>query len=220
MSALKSWNDFLESMEHEIKDCSIVLGVDAYRVDDCKGKFDGIRTHCNIRNPESNLQVKTCDYFYIPKEKSLFLCVEFSDLLAQKNIRDESIEKIKSLDIDIVRSEKKSIIKKSGSTSLISDEMADKIVNTDFILRELYSGKCGEYIYDAPNENHSKHFLIVYYLHDSDEIDRARMSDSQNDTFHNEEERLNSKLATHLFAYINNKIHWLEIRTFQEVYCN
>lgn len=98
--------------------------------------------------------------------------------------------------------------------------MADKIINTDFILRELHSEKYGEYICDIPNQNHPKHFLIVYYLPNSDEIDRARMSDSQNDAFHNEEERLNSKLATHLFAYINNKIHWLEIRTFQEVYCN
>ncbi|ANB91043.1 hypothetical protein MOVS_02510 [Moraxella ovis] len=218
MSKLKSWNDFLEPMEHEIKDCSIVLGVGACRVDDCKGKFDGIRTHCNIRNPESNQKVKTCDYFYIPNEKTLFLCVEFSDLLAQKNTRDDSIDKIKSL--DIIRSEKKSIIKKLDSVSLISDEMADKIVNTDFILRKLYSRKYSEFICDIPNENYSKHFLIVYYLPNSDEIDRARMSDSQNDTFHNEEERLNSKLATHLFAYINNKIHWLEIRTFQEVYCN
>lgn len=63
MSALKSWNDFLEPMEHEIKDCSIVLGVDACRVDN-----DGIKDHCKICNPANNNRVKSCDYFYILDE--------------------------------------------------------------------------------------------------------------------------------------------------------
>lgn len=217
MSTLKSWEDFLEPMEHEIKDCSMVLGVDAYRVDDCKGKFDGIRTHCNIRNPENNQKVKTCDYFYIVNEK--FLCIEFSDLSAQKSKRDESINKIKKIGID--RSEWINILENSNSDSIISNELFHKIVDTDFILRNLYNGNYNTLIANPPNENHSKHFFIIYFLPNSSEIDKARLSDSYNDEFKNVIAKLKSKLATLPLQYVNSKeIYWLEIHTFQEIYCN
>lgn len=216
MDGLKSWNDFLEPMEHEIRDCSLVLGTYAYRVDDCKDKFKGIRSHCNIRNPENNQIVKTCDYFYIINDK--FFCIEFSDLFSQKSKRDKSINIIKNAGLD--KSEWTSIVNNSSSEIIISNELAYKITDTDFILRTLYSGKCSQSISDLPDENYSKYFLIVYYLPNSDEVDRARFSDSKNDEFTKEEDKLKSKLATQYFAHIKYEhIYWLEIRTFYENYC-
>ena len=94
MSNIKSWDDFLELIEHELPNCPIDLQASAYRVDDSKDRSKpyGIRSHCQILNPADNSTIKTCDYFHIKDKK--FLCVEFSDLFLQQQIKDESIKKI------------------------------------------------------------------------------------------------------------------------------
>lgn len=212
MSKLKSWNDFLEPMEHEIKDCSIVLGVSACRVDN-----NGIQDHCKVCNPVNNSRIKSCDYFYIVDEQ--FLCIEFSDLMSQKSKRDDSINKIKKIGID--KSEWKNILENSNSESIISNELFHKIVDTDFMLRNLYDGEYGNLIENLPNDKYPKYFFAVYFLPNSSEIDRARLSDSYNDEFKGVIAKLKSKLATLPLRYFNgDKVYWLEIRTFQEVYCN
>lgn len=213
MSELKSWNDFLEPMEHEIKGCSIVLGVDACRVDN-----DGIKDHCKICNPANNNRVKSCDYFYILDEK--FLCIEFSDLISQKSKRDDSINKIKKIGID--SSEWKRILEHSSSEVIISDEMYQKIIDTNFILEFLYSADGNKYICDLPSPNYSKHFFIVYHSPSKfDEVDNVRISDIKNDNFKSEIQRLQSKLATLPLTQLNYKeVYWLEINIFQEKYCN
>lgn len=211
----KSWNDFLEPMNHEINNCSITLEVKACRVDNgC------IKDYCQINNPESNNQVKSCDYFYIPDGRNLFLCIEFSDLLSQKYNIDKNVDEIKTSKIK--RKKANHIIAIYNSSSVISNEIENKITGTDFILKKLYSGECDQYIDDIPRNNFNKyHFLVVYYLPSSDEIDRARMSDFQGDEFKKEKDKLKSKLAILSLNHIDIKeVHWLEIRTFKEIYCN
>lgn len=212
MSEIKSWDDFLEPMLHQIRDCDVDLDTYAYRVDDERGKPNGIRTHCKICNPINSQTIKTCDYFHIISEKSLFLCVEFSDLLAQQNKRDDSIKEIRKLKID--SSEKNQIINCSESNVIISNELTQKFRDTDFILRKLYSGECQAYIKDLPNIEYAKHFLIVYHFPNVDEeVDRARFSDAKHD-------KLRSLLATSQFTYLDiHCIHWVEIREFKERYC-
>lgn len=212
MSEIKSWNDFLELMLHQIRDCDVDLNTDAYRVDDARRKPNGIRTHCKIDNPANNQTIKTCDYFHIISEKSLFLCVEFSDLFAQQTKRDDTIKKIRELDID--NSEKNQIIKSFNSNKVISDELAQKFRDTDFILRRLYEN-CQAYIKDLPCSTYEKHFLVVYYLPNADTVDEARFLDKENDKF-----KLQSLLATSQFTYLDiSRIHSVEISDFKARYC-
>lgn len=213
MSEIKSWEDFLEPMEHEMKDCSIDLETSACRVDDdTRKKTQGVRTHCKIINPHNNQTIKSCDYFYTIQKKSLFLCIEFSDLLAQKTKRDESIKKVSQLEID--KSEKKQIIQCSESSKVISDELEEKFCATDFILRELYSEKSTKYIKNLPNTEYIKHFMIVYHSSNHvEDIDKARLFDREND-------RMMRSLSIKTFLYLNyNRLHFLDITTFKDKYC-
>lgn len=228
MSEIKSWNDFLKPMEHELKDCRIDLGVEACRVDDDTRKNEkGIRSHCQIINPFDNQMIKSCDYFHVILEKSVFLCVEFSDLLAQQKQLDESAKELKQ-NKSVKSKERKTFEKYANSTLVIANELEQKFCATDFILRELYSEKSKQYVQDLPDVEYVKHFMIVYHNSNdvmdkigSESIDKARLLDTENDDLKNSLlTKLKKSLAIKQFTHLNiSRIHWVEIRDFKNRYC-
>lgn len=211
MSA-RDWDSFKEKLEHEIESCSVSLEVDGYRVDEKRGKPKGIRDHC-CPTTEENPTPKSCDYFYLYENK--FFCIEFSDLMRQYENENKTYQGLKAKQEN--KAERK-MLKRTQPESILLDEYRNKICDTDYLLRIMYTSS-PQLINNLPKESLPKYFFVVWHIKDGlSDIDVARFSSLLEDKLKNKLiNEFKRRCSTHL-PLTNDSIYFLTVDMFKERY--
>lgn len=190
---------FLEVIDHEMPNCGVVLTAKGYKLDGVRGLKVVLRITDNAGNTP-----KSVDYLQFFGETPLF--VEFSDLQAQHIRCSETLE---SLDFGgLSKSERKRVSSKISTDTEILSELRGKIVDTDFIFREI-SDKS---LLDGLPELHGGRILVVWHRRSSlGEVDTARLLDGLRG-------RLMAELYRCNLRFLNVPLHFLTAEEYVRRY--
>lgn len=186
---------FWEVIDLEMPDCEVVLTAKGYKLDGAKGLKVVLRVIDDAGNTP-----KSVDYLQ-PLDK-IPLFVEFSDLQAQ-HIRCSATRK--SLDLGgLSKSERKRVLSKISTDNDILNELRGKIVDTDFIFREI-SDKS---LLDGLPELHGGHILVVWHQRSSlSKVDTAKLLDGLRG-------RLLAELGRYNLRFLNVPLHFLTVEAY------
>jgi hypothetical protein len=186
---------FWEVMDLEMPDCEVVLTAKGYKLDGAKG----LKTVLRITDSGGNTP-KSVDYLQ-PLDK-IPLFVEFSDLQAQ-HIRCSATRE--SLDLGgLSKSERNRVSSKISTDTEILNELRGKIVDTDFIFREI-SDKS---LLDGLPELHGGHILVVWHQRSSlSKVDTAKLLEGLRG-------RLLAELGRYNLRFLNVPLHFLTVEAY------
>lgn len=186
---------FLEVIDPEMPDCEVVLTATGYKLDGA----NGLKVVLRVIDDAGNTP-KSVDYLQ-PLDK-IPLFVEFSDLQAQ-HIRCSATRK--SLDLGgLSKSERKRVLSKISTDNDILNELRGKIVDTDFIFREI-SDKS---LLDGLPELHGGHILVVWHQRSSlSKVDTAKLLDGLRG-------RLLAELGRYNLRFLNVPLHFLTVEAY------
>lgn len=179
----KTWQDFLEPLNHEFAKCDIDIS-ESYgcRVDGS----NGIIRYCNILDSQGEIP-SSCDYFYLyiaeNTTEEAFHCIEFSDLCLQQQEADRIVSDLKNANYrdtcerDNKKRACKKIEKRLSFQQEVTDEICKKIHSTGInILQYLYNDAfC--LIAELPSWELQKYFFVVWNDTDlvgNDPVDKIR----------------------------------------------
>ena len=164
---IRNWNDFEENIDHEMRECE-PFSKKANRVDEKKGNKEGIRNHSQISKYLGNANIKSCDYFLVDEPKNNIYCIEFSDLLAQKDafpiLSKKQIGLALKKHLGLINTDKHVIAKITKiihPEKIMKDELISKIKDTDLLIKYIYSSDFNR-ITNLPDIKLDKYFFIVY----------------------------------------------------------
>ncbi|URJ84748.1 hypothetical protein M9411_08605 [Pasteurella multocida] len=217
---VRDWDSFRENIDHEMRRENKTLNKSAHRVDEKRGGKNGIREYSQISKSLDYSNIKSCDYFLVDTQKGHFYCLEFSDLLAQKEpfskVPYARILKDLRKNSMVERHVIKTIKKITNPNYIIKKELIEKIEDTDILLKYIYSMEFS-LINNLPSSSLDKYFFIIY-CGDGNSIDNIKFFDNLLDEM--KISALNKSLSIFNNREIKpNNIFFMSLDKFEEKYC-